>query len=44
MRTLLFPMVLGLGGVDMDVLFSLDGNRLTYDIVNGPQTFLLERK
>jgi hypothetical protein len=33
-----------LGGIDMDVLFNLDGDKLTYDIVNGPQIFLLERQ
>jgi len=33
-----------IGGIDMDALFSLDGDKLTYDIVNGPQTFLMERQ
>ena len=33
-----------LGGIDMDVLIDLDGDKLTYDIVNGPQIFLLERQ
>ena len=33
-----------LGGIDMDVLIDLDGDKLTFEIVNGPQTFLLERQ
>ena len=33
-----------IGGIDMDALYSLDGDELTYEIVNGPQTFLLERQ
>lgn len=33
-----------LGGIDMDVLFSFDGDDLVYDIINGPQTFLLKRQ
>jgi len=33
-----------LGGIDMDVLFSFDGDDLVYDIINGEQTFLLELK
>ena len=33
-----------IGGVDMDVLFSFDGDNLVYDIINGPQTFLLEKQ
>ena len=32
------------GGIDMDALYTLDGNELTYNIVNGPQTFLMERQ
>lgn len=33
-----------IGGIDMDVLYSLDGDDLVYDIINGTQTFLLERQ
>ena len=33
-----------IGGIDMDALIDLDGDKLTYEIINGPQTFLLERQ
>lgn len=33
-----------IGGIDMDALYSVDGDELIYEIVNGPQTFLLERQ
>ncbi len=33
-----------IGGIDMDVLYSLDDDELIYDIINGAQTFLLERQ
>ena len=33
-----------IGGIDMDVLYSLDGDELVYDIINGEQTFLLKRQ
>jgi len=33
-----------IGGIDMDVLYSLDGDELVYDIINGDQTFLLKRQ
>jgi len=33
-----------LGGIDMDVLYNLDGDELVYDIINGDQTFLLKRQ
>ena len=33
-----------IGGIDMDALYSLDGDKLTYEIVNGTQIFLMERQ
>jgi hypothetical protein len=33
-----------LGGIDMDILFSFDEGRLVYEIINGEQTFLMERQ
>ena len=33
-----------IGGIDMDALYSLDGDELVYDIINGDQTFLMERQ
>ena len=33
-----------IGGIDMDCLYNLDGDELVYDIINGEQTFLLERQ
>ena len=33
-----------IGGIEMDVLFSFDGDNLVYEIVNGTQIFLLERR
>jgi hypothetical protein len=33
-----------IGGVEMDCLYSLDGDELIYDIINGEQTFLLRRQ
>lgn len=33
-----------IGGIDMDVLYSLDGDKLVYDVINGEQTFLMERQ
>ena len=33
-----------IGGIDMDALYTLDGNELTYNVVNGPQTFIMERQ
>jgi len=33
-----------LGGVEMDILHSFRDGNLVYDIVNGDQTFLMERR
>ena len=33
-----------IGGVTLNVIHSLDGDELVYDIINGEQTFLLQRQ
>ena len=33
-----------LGGVEMKVLINIEGDSMIYDIIDGDQTFLLERR
>ena len=37
-------LAMNLGGIEMNALFSFDGNMLVYEILNGDQIFLMERR
>ena len=37
-------LVMNLGGIEMNALFSFDGDMLVYEILNGDQIFLMERR